>query len=99
MNASVTYWKVWSGRGDLNSRPPAPKAGALPGCATPRHEVRIDYTALADADAPQQSSLVWARILADSYRSFPGCASTAPARFRFAAVWIASWTSSVSDER
>ena len=27
---------VWSGRGDLNARPPAPKAGALPGCATPR---------------------------------------------------------------
>jgi hypothetical protein len=25
-----------SGRGDLNPRPPAPKAGALPGCATPR---------------------------------------------------------------
>jgi hypothetical protein len=36
----------WSGRGDLNSRPPAPKAGALPGCATPRHEVRNDYKAL-----------------------------------------------------
>jgi integrase len=28
---------IWSGRGDLNARPPAPKAGALPGCATPRH--------------------------------------------------------------
>src|SRR5580693_2914691 len=27
----------WSGRRDSNSRPPAPKAGALPGCATPRH--------------------------------------------------------------
>ena len=27
----------WSGRGDSNARPPAPKAGALPGCATPRH--------------------------------------------------------------
>jgi hypothetical protein len=27
----------WSGRLDLNQRPPAPKAGALPGCATPRH--------------------------------------------------------------
>ena len=33
------FWnqqEVWSGRGDLNARPPAPKAGALPGCATPR---------------------------------------------------------------
>jgi hypothetical protein len=29
--------KQWSGRLDLNQRPPAPKAGALPGCATPRH--------------------------------------------------------------
>src|SRR5215471_12731639 len=34
------FWnqqEIWSGRGDLNARPPAPKAGALPGCATPRH--------------------------------------------------------------
>ena len=29
--------EIWSGRGDSNARPPAPKAGALPGCATPRH--------------------------------------------------------------
>jgi hypothetical protein len=35
----ATHRKDWSGRGDLNSRPPAPKAGALPGCATPRHEL------------------------------------------------------------
>jgi hypothetical protein len=28
--------KDWSGRLDSNQRPPAPKAGALPGCATPR---------------------------------------------------------------
>ena len=40
----------WSGRGDLNSRPPAPKAGALPGCATPRHEVRNDYKALPNGN-------------------------------------------------
>src|ERR1044071_7658605 len=26
----------WSGRLDLNQRPPAPEAGALPSCATPR---------------------------------------------------------------
>jgi hypothetical protein len=26
----------WSGREDSNFRPPAPHAGALPGCATPR---------------------------------------------------------------
>ena len=28
--------RVWSGQQDLNLRPPAPKAGALPGCAMPR---------------------------------------------------------------
>src|ERR1051326_3588327 len=28
--------KLWSGRLDLNQRPPAPHAGALPSCATPR---------------------------------------------------------------
>ena len=28
----------WSGRADLNGRPPAPKAGALPSCATPRRQ-------------------------------------------------------------
>jgi hypothetical protein len=27
---------LWSGRGDLNSRPPEPHSGALPGCATAR---------------------------------------------------------------
>jgi hypothetical protein len=26
----------------------APKAGALPGCATPRHEVNIHFKALSD---------------------------------------------------
>jgi hypothetical protein len=30
--------QVWSGREDLNLRLPAPKAGALPGCATPRKQ-------------------------------------------------------------
>ena len=28
----------WSGREDLNLRPPVPKTGALPGCATPRYK-------------------------------------------------------------
>jgi hypothetical protein len=35
--------KDWSGRRDLNSGPPAPKAGALPGCATPRHELLYSF--------------------------------------------------------
>src|SRR5277367_1999214 len=41
---------LWSGRPDSNRGPPAPKAGALPGCATPRHEVRNDYKALPNGN-------------------------------------------------
>ena len=33
----------WSGREDLNLRHPAPKAGALPDCATPRSRSHIPY--------------------------------------------------------
>ena len=39
---------IWSGRGDLNSRPPAPKAGALPGCATPRLKFVFDFKPLPE---------------------------------------------------
>src|SRR6187401_2087357 len=39
-------WKKWSGRLDSNQRPPAPKAGALPGCATPRLFWQITGTCL-----------------------------------------------------
>jgi hypothetical protein len=39
--------QIWSGRLDLNQRPPAPEAGALPGYATPRRTARKDL-----ADAP-----------------------------------------------
>ena len=35
---------LWSGRRDLNPRPSAPQADALPGCATPRHVG--DYTGI-----------------------------------------------------
>ena len=35
-SADLTACFIWSGREDLNLRHPAPKAGALPGCATPR---------------------------------------------------------------
>src|SRR5438552_17383405 len=43
----------WSGRPDLNRRPPAPKAGALPGCATPRHEMLSHYRALRSFPSPE----------------------------------------------
>ncbi len=33
------YIDIWSGWRDLNPRHPAPKAGALPGCATPRKKI------------------------------------------------------------
>ncbi len=38
----------WSGRGDLNSRPPEPHSGALPGCATARLDA--DRTTLRRPD-------------------------------------------------
>src|SRR5262245_6313602 len=41
----------WSGRPDSNRRPPAPKAGALPGCATPRQPA--NYLMMA-AEGPLQ---------------------------------------------
>src|SRR5438270_11744914 len=40
-----------SGREDSNLRPPAPKAGALPGCATPRKIARGSTRFLASAQA------------------------------------------------
>src|SRR5437660_6279813 len=45
----------WSGRPDLNRRPPAPKAGALPGCATPRHEMLPHYRALRSFPSAESS--------------------------------------------
>src|SRR3954447_711988 len=36
-SVSLSGARRWSGRQDLNLRPSAPKADALPGCATPRH--------------------------------------------------------------
>ena len=35
--------KTWSGRKDSNLRPPGPKPGALPGCATPRKKLLYSY--------------------------------------------------------
>ena len=32
----LVHFLEWSGRQDSNLRPPVPKTGALPGCATPR---------------------------------------------------------------
>ena len=45
--------KNWSEWGDSNSRPPAPEAGALPGCATLRMAEGVVYRQARQA--PQQS--------------------------------------------
>ncbi len=45
--------KIWSGREDLNLRPPAPHAGALPGCATPR--TAAHHTAMKKAGTDLKS--------------------------------------------
>src|SRR6185436_5433402 len=37
----------WSGRQDLNLRPPPLQGGALPGCATPRPQGSMEFTAHA----------------------------------------------------
>src|SRR5262249_12683623 len=46
--------KDWSGRLDLNQRPPAPHAGALPSCATPRPRHRTRYKKAAANIAAEQ---------------------------------------------
>jgi hypothetical protein len=44
VGTQTTRRVVWSGREDLNLRHPAPKAGALPGCATPRLSTSCSLT-------------------------------------------------------
>src|SRR5258707_602059 len=65
----VSRRKEWSGRRDLNRGPPAPKAGALPGCATPRHEVPCNYRALLIFLTPQSPSRAAAPMLRLSHKS------------------------------
>ena len=49
--------EVWSGRLDLNQRLPAPEAGALPGCATPRRF----YTKKIEQESQVLSSFCFSR--------------------------------------
>ena len=44
---------TWSGWRDSNSRHPAPKAGALPGCATPRQNRLKDSAQMIPGHASQ----------------------------------------------
>src|SRR5215469_18131518 len=67
--------EVWSGRPDLNRGPPAPKAGALPGCATPRHEDPVDSTVFCDCSSSERATAVPVpcAILEESARIKPPC--------------------------
>src|SRR5205823_2095009 len=64
--------KKWSGRLDSNQRPPAPKAGALPGCATPRllrsyhppSRRRLERRAICDAPAGRDADVDDDRVVA-----------------------------------
>ena len=51
-DASI-YLGNWSEREDLNLRPPAPEAGALPGCATLRPTVSL-HEAATTSKAPRE---------------------------------------------
>ena len=57
----------WSGRLDSNQRPPAPKAGALPGCATPRP---CDLTPKVTAANPRPPRAETERTLAPAARRY-----------------------------
>src|SRR5437868_11095807 len=46
--------RAWSGRPDLNRRPSAPKADALPDCATPRAQALDDAAVSTSGQAPSK---------------------------------------------
>jgi hypothetical protein len=59
--------EVWSGREDLNLRPPGPEPGALPGCATPRQVTESAQTGKARNLACRQGRQTqYAEIIAPS---------------------------------
>ena len=47
-----SFKSLWSGREDSNFRPPAPHAGALPGCATPRPNLEL-YAFIGGQEVPR----------------------------------------------
>src|SRR3954464_7041094 len=55
VRATRRFRQGGSGREDSNLRPPAPKAGALPGCATPR---RSDGGVYLDPRGPRKAASV-----------------------------------------
>jgi hypothetical protein len=66
MSPGPTF-EVWSGREDLNLRPPGPEPGALPGCATPRQVTESAQTGKARNLACRQGRQTqYAEIIAPS---------------------------------
>ena len=64
--------ECWSGRPDSNRRPPAPKAGALPGCATPRSASILPHLSPArELRSPLICPVSEMASAADAIRSFP----------------------------
>src|SRR5215469_16849525 len=59
MDSTLSLWRgAWSGRPDLNRRPSAPKADALPDCATPRAAKRLMTRGYLPAPGPRRKRKV-----------------------------------------
>ncbi len=83
-----------SGREDLNLRPPAPKAGALPGCATPRRNSR---PSIAERSQPQTTAAGATASISSSRNLLPSAAnSTGSALHTYVAF---PWSSGSSGRR
>ena len=60
---SDAFANDWSGWRDLNPRPTAPKAVALPGCATPRHIRTLHHNeTLLCGPTPLQNTVSWGAL-------------------------------------
>src|SRR3546814_7198794 len=60
----------WSGRQDSNLRHPAPKAGALPGCATPRTADALRFHALGEQARSEEHTSELQALMRNSYAVF-----------------------------
>ena len=84
-NVSGMDRKKWSGREDLNLRPPQPHCGALPGCATPREGVHDTGT------EPWAESRLSHRSVAHGGRAPPGRGAQRLSMFSTSSSSTLSW--------